>query len=128
MGLVPTDPQQPAGGTQREALLQDRDDQLLHQQRQAAAAFAPRQGGIADPVLQGSHPGNPGVQVGLELAGIQVPPSAALGMVVQGHGLAADRAGPAGVGPVLHFDVHRPCGMSSFTLLTNQGSLKPRIC
>ena len=58
------------------------------------------------PVLAAVHPWNPRMQVGLELAAVQMSPGPLLGVVVQRQRLGAVRARPHRVLGVLGPDVH----------------------
>ena len=103
--LVPTDSQNP-GGPADVAFLQHVDRQAFKQQGEARVGLRPRQAHLPDAVVGAVHPGGPRVQVGHELAGIEMPPRPFRRVVVDRQLRPARRAGPAhavGVpGPHIH--------------------------
>jgi hypothetical protein len=71
--LIPTDPQDPRGPAYI-ALAQHVDGEALEQQREPRPRLCPRNLDLHHTVVQAFHPWDTRVQVGLELAAVQVPP------------------------------------------------------
>jgi hypothetical protein len=75
---------------------QQRHQQRLEQQGEAAAGPCPGKLHLPGPVRLATHPWHAGVQVGLMLEEVQVPPGLGLGVVDRAGGLVALWAGEAG--------------------------------
>jgi hypothetical protein len=73
-------------------------------------------------MLRSFHPGNPGIKAGLELAGVQMPPSDLFGVIPTGKFLPAFRTRPLGPGRMLRPYIHMVFGKLQIRL-----SYKPRI-
>jgi hypothetical protein len=98
-GLIPTDAQNP-GGPPNVGLLQHIDGQTLEQGREAGAGLGPRQPHLADAVGGALDPRRLRVQVGHELATVQMAPHAFLCVVIQRQTSAALGTRPAHVAGV----------------------------
>jgi hypothetical protein len=119
--LVPGDAQD-ARSAGYVRFLEDVDHQSLEQSREPGLGLGPGNANLVNTVLGALHPWDAGVQVGHELAAIQVPPAPLRSVVVQGERLAALGARPDGV-PMLRPDIdpllldlelyvgHRPWGL-----------------
>ena len=92
--LVPTDSQN-LGGPADVAFLQHVDREPLKQQSEARVALGPRQAHLPHAVGGTVDPRGPRVQVGHELAGIEMPPRPFRRVVVDRQLRPACRAGPA---------------------------------
>jgi hypothetical protein len=75
---------------------QQRHQQRLKQQGEPAAGPRPGKRHLPGPVRWAGHPWHAGVQVGLVLEEVQVPPGLGLGVVDRAGGLVAVGAGEAG--------------------------------
>jgi len=73
-------------------------------------ASAQRDCHLQHPMLRAFHPGNPGIKVGLELAGVQMPPSSLFGVIPTGEFLPAFRTGPFGPARMLKPYIHTVFG------------------
>src|SRR5665811_2348536 len=73
-------------------------------------------------MLRAFHPGNPGIKVGLELAGVQMSPSSLFGVIPTGEFLPAFRTGPLGPARML-----KPYIYTVFGNLQIHPFYKPRL-
>ena len=91
-------------------LAQPVDGQALEEQREPRSRRGPRHQDLHHALLATFHQGDPRVQVGLELAAVQMPPRPLLGVIVPRQRLGAVRARPPRVLRVLGPHDHaRPC-------------------
>ena len=93
-GLIPADPQDPRGPA-HVRLPQHVDGQALEQRGEPRPGLGPGQAHLPHAMGGTLHPRRPGVQVGLELATIQMAPRPLLPVVVQGQRGRTLRARPA---------------------------------
>ena len=105
-GLVPTDPQQFAGPLGRLARPQRLNDEPLHEQREPAAFLRPGNRHLHHSMLRALDPRNPGVQMRLQLARVQVSPRPLRRMVVARQLSRTVRAIPPLPLRMLHVNVH----------------------
>ena len=103
--LVPADPQDPRGAA-HVALTQHVDGEALEQQREPRPRLRPRHLDLDHAVVTACHPRDARVQVGLELATVQMPPGPFLGVIVQRQRLGAVRARPRRVLRMFGPDIH----------------------
>lgn len=103
--LVPADPQD-LRGPRDVALTQHVDGQAFEEQRESRPQHRPRHRDLDPPVFAARHPWDARVQVGLELAAVQMPPRPLLGVIVQRQRLGAVRARPRRVLRVLGPEVY----------------------
>ncbi len=89
--LVPRQAQQPGGALHR-ALPEELDGQPFEQGCELAAGLRPGDGDLLDSMARAGHPRDLGVNPRRELAGIHMPPAAALPIVAR-HPLLALGAG-----------------------------------
>lgn len=114
------------------------DGEALEQQREPRSRLRPWHRDLDHPVFIAFHPWNARVQVGLELAAVQMSPSSLLGVVIQRQRLGAVRAHPRRVlrvfGPYVHalpFDIqvhaaHGPRRLQHQQVLIERGVLHGR--
>ena len=105
-GLIPADPHEPAGAGHGGALAQHIDDQALHEQGEAPFGLGPRHFHLKHAVLRALHARNPGMEEGLELAGIEVTPYPGLGMITTSQFAATGRTKPPDTGSVININIH----------------------
>src|SRR5262249_38416211 len=101
-GLVPADPQDP-GGPPDVGLLEDIDREPLKEGGEPGPHLGPGQADLPDPVARALHPRRLPVQVRDELATVQMPAHAFLGMVVE-----PQRGSALGTRPADVLSVARP--------------------
>jgi hypothetical protein len=108
-GLIPAEPQDPRGSGHA-ALPQHIDGEALEEQRKSRPRLRPWHGNLNHSVFPADHPWNPRMQVGLELAAVEMAPDPRLGVIVQRQRLRAVRTRPHRVLGVLGSHVHAlPC-------------------
>ena len=81
-GLILGDVQQLAGPLDRLASQKHIDDKPFHKNGETSVGFSPRTLDLDDTMLLATDPGNIGMDQFLKLAGIQMPPSSSVGMIV----------------------------------------------
>jgi hypothetical protein len=81
-GLIPGNVQQLAGACDRLAGKKHIDDKPLHEHGEPPMWFGPGNLDLDNPVLLAMNPGDAGVDKGLKLAGVQMPPGPSRRMVV----------------------------------------------
>ena len=108
-GLIPADPQD-LRGSRHVALPQHFDGEALEEQRESRPRLRPWHRDLDHPVFPAGHPWDARVQMGLELAAVEMAPGPLLGVIVQRQRLGAVRARPHRVIWVLGPHVHAlPC-------------------
>jgi len=109
-GLIPADPHEPAGAGHGGTLAQHIDDQTLHEQGKTPFSLGPRHFHLKHAVLGALDARNPGMEEGLELAGVEVTPHPRLGMIPASQLAATGRTAPSDASRVLNMDIHTASG------------------
>ena len=104
-GLIPADPQD-LRGSRHVALPPHIDGEALEEQRKSRPPLRPWHRDLDHSVFPAGHPWDPRMQVGLELAAVEMAPGPLLGVIVQRQRLGAVRARPHRVLRVLGPHIH----------------------
>ena len=121
--LVSADPHAPAGAGLGGALAQHVNNQALHEQGEGPFALVPRHFDLKHAVLGALHTRNPGMEEGLELAGVEATSHPGLGMIPTSQLASTGRTTtPPDIGSVINMDIHSTSGRVQLDI-----SNKPRV-